>query len=84
MALIETALSSDEAAAFGRRPVLSLLCLTLSYLVVRSLYRIFFHPLRQVPGPLRCKVSSLWLAWTNYRGDHHLAVHALHRWRRRR
>ncbi|KAI4158968.1 MAG: hypothetical protein LQ342_007002 [Letrouitia transgressa] len=48
------------------------------FFFIRSIYRVYFHPLSHVPGPLLAKSTSLWLAWSNYKGDHHLTVHGLH------
>ena len=48
-------------------------------LTFRILYRVYLHPLSSVPGPFICKCTSLWLGWSNYRGDHHLTLHELHR-----
>lgn len=48
------------------------------WIVMRCIYRIFFHPLRHIPGPLRTKCSSLWLLYHQYIGDHCTAIHSLH------
>lgn len=52
--------------------------LLVSWIVSCSIYRILLHPLRQIPGPLRTKVSSLWLLYHQYIGDQSTAVHRLH------
>ena len=49
-----------------------------SWIVVRCIYRIFFHPLRHIPGPLHTKCSSLWLLFHQYIGDPSTATHRLH------
>ena len=48
------------------------------WLAIRCIYRIFFHPLRHIPGPLRTKCSSLWLVYHQYIGDTCTAIHRLH------
>ncbi|KAJ4319707.1 hypothetical protein N0V94_003766 [Neodidymelliopsis sp. IMI 364377] len=52
----------------------SILCLVLA----RTLYRIFFHPLSHIPGPLLPKTTSLWLYYHAYIGDEASAIHHLH------
>jgi cytochrome P450 len=47
-------------------------------LLVRSIYRIFFHPLCHVPGPLLPKISSLWLHYHAYIGDEATTIRQLH------
>lgn len=49
-----------------------------SWIVIRCIFRIFFHPLRHIPGPLRTKCSSLWLNYHMYIGDLATATHRLH------
>lgn len=49
-----------------------------SWIALRCIYRIFFHPLRQIPGPLYTKCSSLWLLYHQYIGDPCTAIHTLH------
>lgn len=50
----------------------------ISWIVIRCIYRIFFHPLRHIPGPLRTKCSSLWFLYHQYIGDQCTAIHTLH------
>ncbi|GIJ86437.1 hypothetical protein Asppvi_005326 [Aspergillus pseudoviridinutans] len=48
-------------------------------LLIVSIYRLYFHPLAQYPGPLLCRISilpSLYYAWT---GDRHLVVDKMHK-----
>ncbi|MCJ1467390.1 hypothetical protein MMC07_006014 [Pseudocyphellaria aurata] len=52
--------------------------LLVSWIVISSVYRIFLHPLRHIPGPLRTKFSSLWLLYHQYIGDQSTAIHRLH------
>ncbi|KAH8920212.1 cytochrome P450 [Atractiella rhizophila] len=42
-------------------------------------YRLVWHPLRDVPGPLLGKLSQLWAFYSTYRGEHYKDVEALHR-----
>lgn len=41
--------------------------------------RAFFHPLSHVPGPLICKVTSLWMYYHSYIGDECTCIDKLHR-----
>ena len=52
--------------------------LPLLFLILRSVYRVFFHPLSHVPGPLLPKLTSAWLNYHAYSGDEATAVHRLH------
>lgn len=45
---------------------------------MRTIYNLFFHPLRDVPGPLFAKVSSLWLLFHEMGGQGHLHIMKLH------
>jgi cytochrome P450 len=47
-------------------------------LLLRSAYRIYFHPLSHIAGPLLPKVSSLWLYYHAYVGDETSTIHKLH------
>jgi cytochrome P450 len=47
-------------------------------LLLRSIYRVFFHPLSHVPGPLLAKTSSLWLHYHAYIGDEASTIRQLH------
>ena len=55
-----------------------LLFVLVAWIVIRCIFRIFFHPLRHIPGPLRTKCSSLWLNYHMYIGDLATATHKLH------
>lgn len=39
------------------------LVLFILFLMIISLYRLFFHPLSRVPGPKTAAWSNVWLAW---------------------
>ncbi|KAH8918587.1 cytochrome P450 [Atractiella rhizophila] len=43
------------------------------------LYRLFFHPLRHIPGPFVCKVTQLWALRSVLKGRHFIDVEALHK-----
>ncbi|KAF2678098.1 cytochrome P450 4A10 [Lentithecium fluviatile CBS 122367] len=47
-------------------------------LLGRCVYRIYFHPLAHIPGPLLPKLTSLWLHYHAYIGDEATCVHQLH------
>ena len=47
-------------------------------LFIRSVYRIWFHPLSHVPGPILPKITSYWLNYHAYIGDEATAVQKLH------
>jgi cytochrome P450 len=59
-------------------PLFTLAVTSILLLFVRSIYRIFFHPISHIPGPLLPKVTSLWLHYHAYIGDEATAIHALH------
>ncbi|ERF73430.1 hypothetical protein EPUS_04053 [Endocarpon pusillum Z07020] len=47
-------------------------------LLIRSIYRIFFHPLSHIPGPWLSVCTSTWLNYHAWVGDECTAVHKLH------
>ena len=47
--------------------------------IVVVIRRVYFHPLKGVPGPLLAKVSDAYSAYYSYRGDMHLDVQRCHR-----
>ena len=47
-------------------------------LLSRFIYRIYFHPLAHIPGPLLPKLTSLWLHYHAYIGDEATSIHRLH------
>ncbi|KAH7382607.1 cytochrome P450 [Phaeosphaeria sp. MPI-PUGE-AT-0046c] len=59
-------------------PILSAILTPLAILFIRSIYRIFLHPLSRIPGPLLPKVTSLWLYYHAYIGDEASSIRALH------
>ncbi|KAH8919139.1 cytochrome P450 [Atractiella rhizophila] len=56
--------------------ILTVYLLTLSTSI--SIYRLFFHPLKDIPGPLLGKITAIWSAFSVKRGKHYLDVEALH------
>ncbi|KAF2725443.1 putative P450 monooxygenase [Polychaeton citri CBS 116435] len=42
-------------------------------------YRVYFHPLKDIPGPLVCKLTSLWTYYRSYVGDECSRIDALHK-----
>ncbi|KAF1945070.1 cytochrome P450 4A10 [Clathrospora elynae] len=61
------------------RPILSSILATLAFLLIRSLYRIYVHPLSHIPGPTLPKLTSLWLYYHAYVGDEASTIHKLHK-----
>ena len=59
-------------------PILSVIISPLVLFVIRSVYRIFFHPLSHIPGPVLPKITSLWLHYHAYVGDEASSIRALH------
>jgi hypothetical protein len=52
--------------------------IVLLLLLCTLIYRIFFHPLRSVPGPWLNKISELPAAWNLLRGNQHIYYMRLH------
>ncbi|KAH8802761.1 cytochrome P450 [Xylogone sp. PMI_703] len=48
------------------------------FLFRRAAYRVIFHPLSHIPGPLLPKITSLWLYWHAYIGDEATVIHRAH------
>lgn len=58
----------------------SLLATSFAALLISiAIYRVFFHPLANVPGPLLAKLSSLWLLSKTYTGVEASTLQRLHR-----
>jgi hypothetical protein len=55
---------------------LTILILSLAYLLTTGLRRFYFHPLKSHPGPLLARLTSLPDLYHAYRGDKH--IHFLH------
>lgn len=55
------------------------LLIILGYLLLEAVYNLFFHPLRNVPGPLLAKLGQTWRNHKYFRGTWHddcVEVHA--------
>lgn len=59
-------------------PLATLVFIPLALLFLRSIYRVYLHPLAHIPGPLLSKVTSLWLFYHAYFGDEASIIHGLH------
>lgn len=64
--------------ALRDHPLVSVLVPLLIFLISRSFYRIFFHPLSSIPGPLLAKCTSAWVYYHSYIGDECSTNHRLH------
>lgn len=73
MALLDVILG-----AFIERPITSTTTLFVLLIATRTIYRIYFHPLSHIPGPLLSKATSLWLHYHAYIGDEASSIHRLH------
>ncbi|KAH6863464.1 cytochrome P450 [Alternaria alternata] len=54
------------------------LSVSIAYVGYITIYRIFFHPLRSVPGPFLARFSKLWLVWHVRKGKSHIQFPKLH------
>lgn len=52
---------------------------TVVWLILRSLYYLYFHPLATFPGPRRAAVSTLWLYYVSRRGQPEETFEELHK-----
>lgn len=50
----------------------------LLYIISLVVYNIFFHPLRNIPGPFPAKITRLWLFFQDYSGNPHNYIRELH------
>jgi cytochrome P450 len=44
-----------------------------------AIYRVYFHPLSHIPGPLKAKLSPLWLYLVSYHGVEASSIDELHK-----
>lgn len=58
--------------------LLHLILIVLASVLSLFLYRIFLHPLSNVPGPVLAKCTSLWHHYHTYVGEECTAIHACH------
>lgn len=42
--------------------------LLVAYIIVNSIYNVYFHPLAKFPGPFWAKITRLWITWQCYKG----------------
>jgi len=59
-------------------PLLTVLIISTTLLLARCIYRVFFHPISHIPGPLWPKLTSLWLYYHAYIGDEASTIHKFH------
>jgi hypothetical protein len=59
-------------------PLLTFLIISTSLLLARFVYRVIFHPISHIPGPLLPKLTSFWLYYHAYIGDEASTIHKLH------
>lgn len=59
-------------------PLTTLPAISVFLLLLRCIYRVVFHPLSHIPGPLLPKLSSLWLYYHAYIGDEATIIHKAH------
>ncbi|RMZ73528.1 cytochrome P450 [Pyrenophora seminiperda CCB06] len=72
------ALQDLISSVIAPHSILSFLLAPLLLLFIRSVYRIYFHPLSYIPGPLIPKLTSLWLHYHAYIGNEASTIHKLH------
>ncbi|KAL0253454.1 hypothetical protein SLS55_010433 [Diplodia seriata] len=71
--------SAKPQDAISLGTTLFLLTLTaITYLLVTCTYNIFFHPLRNIPGPFLARISRLWSRIGNLHGTKSHRIHAAH------
>lgn len=71
--------SSWNSVAGAYLTISNLLLFVTTYLVLETLYNVFFHPLRKIPGPFGAKFSQSWRNHKYLRGTWHndcLELHA--------
>lgn len=52
------------------------LCLAI-YVLSTAVYRLYFHPLANKPGPFWARLSTIPSWWHTLRGDRHVWLHSL-------
>jgi cytochrome P450 len=73
MALATTTLLLLQLGVQGAAVILPTL------IVLRCIYRLFWHPLSGVPGPRIAACTSLWLAYHTFAGDESTVISELHK-----
>jgi cytochrome P450 len=72
------ALQNLFISPIAAHPELTFILTLVVLLFIRSIYRIYFHPLSHIAGPIPPKVTSLWLHYHVYIGDEASTIHILH------
>ena len=75
---ISMALQSFFISAIAAYPTVTLFFAPFLLLFIRSIYRVYFHPLSHIPGPLLPKLTSIFLHYHAYIGDEASTIHKLH------
>lgn len=57
---------------------LGLAAFSILYVVVKTIYNLYFHPLSRYPGPFLARVSRLWSRIGNFHGCKSERIHAAH------
>jgi hypothetical protein len=73
MALLDILLGSTL-----KHPLFTFIAISTTLLLARSIYRLFFHPISHIPGPILPKLTSFWLYYHAYIGDEASTIHKLH------
>lgn len=60
------------------RPFTTIVISVVLLVLARTIYRIYFHPLSHIPGPVLSRTTSLWLYYHAYIGDEASTIHHLH------
>ena len=76
--LVEMAAFDPILNACHERPFTSTATSIILLILARTIYRIWFHPLSRIPGPILSKSTSLWLHYHAYVGDEASTIHRLH------
>ena len=74
-----TALLIPHVESFSIAFALAFLTFSTTLLVSISLYRLSpLHPLAKYPGPIRCKLTKIWMVWITFGGRSHIYYKKLH------
>lgn len=64
--------------AFQQQPLMLTAASVILLVLARTIYRIYFHTLCHIPGPIVPKITSLWLHYHAYIGDEASTIRRLH------
>ena len=56
----------------------ALFCGLFIFFLVKSVYRLWFHPLAKYPGPFLARISNIHQTWHAYTGERHLNLYQQH------